>query len=486
LSYDPATGYVELKLWNTIIGMSATGGSYALSLFSLPASSGQPVDSVPWDPNIPGSGPISRFATVSERTNTITPQYTSQGDPTADPSIIPFTWDYPTGSNGTAPWAGNWVEVCTDPICTSRVTINEERSNTPYYAFTSHHWPYDFWGDNTYYWRIQPCYLFPVAGRVCGVWSQIGRIERRGFIPQNLQESVTFATPTFSWARVEGAATYQLQVDDNDNFASPVIDITTAQTSYTSQDTLPSGKYYWHVKVIRWNNAAGSYSPSRSFTLTLPKPTGLTTYGPYPDTAIHATPTFCWDPLVASSIGVPVLAAYRYIVQVSRGDPTFSNIYEQQETEQSCWTPVHGYDDDTYYWRVAIEDGQGRLGGFSNPASFTKQYPAAKPLSPVNGSVVSGTPTFSWTAADGITPYVFGAARYRLQISQVPTFSPLYDWVDTPNTRYTPIRLYDLGKTYYWRVAIIDRDGKIGPFNTATLIIDPFPFHAYLPSIIKN
>jgi hypothetical protein len=54
--------------------------------------------------------------------------------------------------------------------------------------------------------------------------------------------------------------------------------------------------------------------------------------------AIHTTPTFCWDPLIVSSEGDPVLAAYKYRLQVSRGDPTFSTIYEQVETEQSCWT----------------------------------------------------------------------------------------------------------------------------------------------------
>ena len=29
------------------------------------------------------------------------------------------------------------------------------------------------------------------------------------------------------------------------------------------------------------------------------------------------------------------------------------------------------------------------------------------------------------------------------------------------------------GVPYYWRVAIVDRDGKVGPFSDAVIIIDP-------------
>jgi hypothetical protein len=309
---------------------------------------------------------------------------------------------------------------------------------------------------------------------------------RVGFTPKNLQESVKFATPTFSWDLVEGARRYQLQVTQN-NFASPLIDVQTELTSYTYPNTLPNGTYYWRVKTIRY----GSYSPksewsgTSEFTLTLPVPTNLTPDNPDPDQAIHTIPTLCWQPVIKSADVDPVLAAYRYIVQVSLSDISFSSLYESANTEQSCWTPSKGYDDGTYYWRVAMVDGNNRIGDFSDIAVFTKQYPAAKPLSPADGSIVGGTPTFSWTAADGVTPFVFGAARYRLQISQKQNFSSLYEQVDTNNTRYTPTRLYEIGKTYYWRVAILDRDGKIGPFNNASLILDPYPFHIYLPIIKK-
>ncbi len=170
---------------------------------------------------------------------------------------------------------------------------------------------------------------------------------------------------------------------------------------------------------------------------------------------------------------MPVLAASEYRVQVSRGDPTFSDIYDTVTTEQSCWTPTDGYADGKYYWRVAMYDGQGRIGNNSPAAQFTKQYPYAVPKSPLSGSISATTPTFTWTASDLVTPYVLGAAAYKLEISQYPAFSPMYLTVTTNSTRYTPTRVFPTGRTYYWRVSILDGDNILGPPSDATIIVDP-------------
>jgi hypothetical protein len=80
---------------------------------------------------------------------------------------------------------------------------------------------------------------------------------------------------------------------------------------------------------------------------------------------------------------------------------------------------------------------------------------------------------------------VDGAAKYKLEVSQYPTFSPTNESVTTSNTRYTPTKTYAIEKTYYWRVAIIDIDGKIGPFVGAIIIVDPNPYRIFLPSILR-
>jgi len=152
---------------------------------------------------------------------------------------------------------------------------------------------------------------------------------------------------------VEGAESYDLQVDDDPSFGSTAININTRQNSYTPTSTLANGQYYWRVRVHRNGSVINDWSPidcppsdnncepNPPFTLTLPTPRELT---PASGSIIDRAPTMCWEPIiefaeVAEPIqSVPVLAAWKYRVQVSK-DPNFSAIFDTIDTEQSCWTP---------------------------------------------------------------------------------------------------------------------------------------------------
>ncbi len=472
--YDDVSQYLELALHNTAIGFTTTGGSYAVSLVSLPAAGGTALDSVPSDPTMPGSGNISRFASVSQRMNPRMPPNNLEGDP----SIFAFApllfWDYPSGTNGTDPWAGARMEYHFDPGFTNKIGQFDLTSTAAYYCPTSYTWPSDLSGNNTYYWRIQPRY----SNTSYGVWSQGWRFEMRYFVPQNLSESATFTTPTFSWDFVEGADFYDLQVSRNTAFSDLVTNISTTQNSFTPTTTFENNRtYYWRVRAVRDNVPAQNFwSDTSSFNLNMPIPVGLTPDDANPEHAVRRAPTFCWTPLISSVAGKPVLAAYQYQVQVSLGDPTFS-IKTTYTTEQSCFTPPEGYADGTYYWRVAMLDGQGRIGSFSSTAVITKQYPMTTLVSPLNGAVPS-TPTFIWTPVDG-------AASYKFEVSINSNFSPMFDSASTNQTTYTPTRVYALNQTYYWRVAIVDAQGKVGPFTGGTILIDPYPYKAFLPVVLR-
>ncbi len=96
-------------------------------------------------------------------------------------------------------------------------------------------------------------------------------------------------------------------------------------------------------------------------------------------------------------------------------------------------------------------------------------------VSPLSGDPVLTTPTFVWDPLDG-------AAYYKLEVS-IDGFSTIYKTYLTDNTRYTPETIFPSGKTYYWRVAMVDDTGNIRPFNDATIIFDPFPNKVYLPFV---
>ncbi|HEY61280.1 MAG TPA: hypothetical protein G4N95_01380 [Anaerolineae bacterium] len=462
----PITKYVEIQIPNTAIGMSTERGSYSLSLFSINQSNKNIQDSVPTDPNAPGGQELTRFASVTEHMNLSMPPDNVGIDPTTFSSIQPFFWDYPIKS----PWIGANIKVYLDPKFTKEIAHYDLTSTGLYYARTFHAWSVDFDGDNTYYWRIRPLYF----NSYYGSWSQAWQFERQGFTPKNLHESVTFATPTFSWSMVEGAEKYEIWVDNDSNFGSPRLKVTTTQNSYTPQNTFENGMYYWKVRVIRHGNVIGEWSVVKSFILSLPKPTGLTPNG----SVVHRAPTLCWDPVLKLSDGIPVLAAWKYKIQTST-EPTFSSFKETIITEQTCWTPTDGYADGMYYWRVAMIDGNNKLGDFSDYATFTKQYPTTTLIEPANGSNIMETPTFVWEPVNG-------AASYKLEVSTDQNFLSIYDSITTNNTRYTPIKKYDSEVQYYWRVAIKDKKNHLGPTTDGIIIIGELPTNfIFLPLVVR-
>ncbi|MDP6958142.1 MAG: Ig-like domain-containing protein, partial [Planctomycetota bacterium] len=80
-------------------------------------------------------------------------------------------------------------------------------------------------------------------------------------------------TPSFSWGGVSGANLYQIQIDNNSNFSSPVVSTTTSAAAYTS-GTLSAGTYYWRVQARDAAGNWGSYSGSRTLYIDTTAPTG--------------------------------------------------------------------------------------------------------------------------------------------------------------------------------------------------------------------
>jgi hypothetical protein len=466
-----ADGYVELKIPNEAIGMTPLTNRASIILFSVGDSSEIIQDTVPSDPQVPGNAILSRFSAVSEHVNLIYPANTVSGDPETFTSILPFSWDWPTGSNTSSPFAGSVLQIDQDPDYTPPHEISSTiTSNTSHLGTSNISVPDDIAGDDIYYWRVQPRYWLYGHQPEFGAWTFGWSFNRTGFVAQNLHISTSSTTPTFDWDLAEGAETYRLQVASDSNFTSIVIDVSTPNNSYSPIDSLPQGGYYWRVQIRRYGNIENAWSKVEQFTLSYPAPGGL-----IPDQAvIHYSPTFCWDPLIVYGNGQPAFSAWKYHVQVST-DPFFNSTFDQIDTANNCWTPASGYADGTYYWRVAmIIDDNMLIGNFSTPATFTKQYPITTLINP-SGGAASSTPTFIWAPVDG-------AATYILEASWYTSFSSLQDSVETINTQYTPTSIYETNRKFYWRVTIRDRNGNLGPFTGANFTIANY---LYLPILIR-
>ncbi len=238
---------------------------------------------------------------MTERMNLLTPfSKASDDDPTYYTSIQPIIWDYPI----LAPYSGAIIKAYLDPGYTSEVGSYTYKTNSSFWAAPFQSWPDDIAGDFSYWWRLRPNYLPNAAST--GVWTQGTRIERKGFVPENLETRVTFATPVFTWDKLEGVLTYDLEVATDRNFSSRVFLITNlAENTYTWPETLANGEYYWRVEVNCYGGPTNAWTVpdarcpgtglSGCFTLTLPPPTGLTPASPV---TVHKSPTLCWDPLI--------------------------------------------------------------------------------------------------------------------------------------------------------------------------------------------
>jgi hypothetical protein len=512
--------FLEVEIPDTAIGFNVDQGGFNVAALSFqgadldcdPAPGTAPVDIVPDTAGATGNV-IDHFSAVTDRTQLVFPFNNLGGDPTTYPSVLPFAVEYPAGYNPTvfaqptflesgpstetntpfmydpealppegpagvfdagSPWSGGRQEVYLDPLFTTMVFNQTLLCNCQYYNWQNFTASNDIYGgDNSFYWRFRT--RFYDSTEAYGSWSEGYRFEREGLIPENLQISVDFATPTFSWNMVEGADAYTLQVDNDPVFASREIDITSRQSTYTPPNTLDNGTYYWRVRITRDGSIINDWSPTETFTLSMPVPDNLSHFPITSNGVVDRSPTFCWDDLMkVDDNAIPVLAAWKYRVQFSL-DSSFSTGVLSVDTEQNCYTYPGGLLDGTYFWHVAMIDGNYRLGTYSPIHTVTKQYPITDLISPTFGTGVISTPTFEWSM-------VQGAKSYRFEVSTSSTFSSIYDSITTDNVRYTPIKIYE-NNIYYWRVAIVDHDGKVGPFNDATIILDEngFAFRLYLP-----
>jgi hypothetical protein len=71
-------------------------------------------------------------------------------------------------------------------------------------------------------------------------------------------------TIVFDWSDVAGAASYTIQIDDQDTFSSPTVNQTVAASTY-STSTLPVTRMWWRVRAVDASGAPGAWSSGRRF-----------------------------------------------------------------------------------------------------------------------------------------------------------------------------------------------------------------------------
>ena len=272
--------------------------------------------------------------------------------------------------------------------------------------------PVSFTTNGAYYWRVR---AFNVIGEY-GTWSTlryftidtIPPLAPALYLPAN--NTVYRGIPSFSWYAATGANAYQFQIDDDQDFSSP-IDTTSLDTPLTARSYKPASltvntTYFWQVRArdIAGNWAEWTASPVRSFSLLPVIPAAPVLTAPAIKLLTNnTTPTFSWNAVVDGD---------RYHIQIDNISTFTSPEYDSllEPGVLSITPPVSFTTNGIFYWRVQAVNINGEAGTWSIPRYFTIDTipPLAPALYlPATNTVYRGIPAFSWYAATGANAYQF-------------------------------------------------------------------------------
>jgi len=277
-------------------------------------------------------------------------------------------------------------------------------------------------------------------------------------------------TALLDWDSISTAKTYQVQIDEDSSYASPVLD---SMLIENSRMTVPPGRllnntrYYWRV---RGESAGGigpwSFSNNFRTIVAIPNAPGLVL--PVNGASnVSLTPLFDWD---------STSPADSYTLQAAL-DTSFSNpaVFISGITQSFLnLTSPQLQNNFRYHWRVSATNIAG-TGEWSTVHNFTTVLgmPAAPGLLlPVDFATgVSLTPLLDWVED-------ISALSYQVQVSQDSTFGSVLWDTNGFNVSQVTVRsgLLTNVQTYFWRVRTTNPIGTgpwAQPYRFMTLLIPP-------------
>lgn len=264
---------------------------------------------------------------------------------------------------------------------------------------------------------------------------------------------------TYNYAGV--GVYYEVQVDNNSNFASPERIFSTYGQQYNIATNLLDGTYYWRVRAINNLGYPGPYSSPRRFNIDTIPPSQATLNTPVNNAFVSsARPQLKWFAAAGAS---------QYRVQIDNNSNFSSPEVDAFPVRSTSFTPPASLPQGLYYWRVRAVDAAGNLA----PWSAARSLNISIALRPAHGTfIVSATnaarPTFTWAG-------VPGAASYQLAIASTPSFgASTFYAIPLTTTSHTLPAVHSLNYgTYYWRVNLDLGTGFVGAPYYQQLTITP-------------
>ncbi len=270
-------------------------------------------------------------------------------------------------------------------------------------------------------------------------------------------------TPYFSWSLGVGIS-YTIQIDDEDTFATPIIDVNVGLSdTYTvpGDSSLDYGDYYWRVGAHDKGGTAWSEVRLLKIIPVPASPTLLSpTNGSY---LIHNELTLDWN-----AQSYPFI--YTCVVKNQPGNDVVDT-YGTSNTYVNL-----SLVDGSYSWLVYIQDPMSPTDYYTSSTwTFTidtEPLPAPILEFPINDEFINTIyPSLQWS-------YVPGAQSYCLIVNDNPDFTlPIINQSSIPQDicHYVPNPSPLDDYQYYWTVSAIDKAGNMNYADFESFRIDRFP-----------
>ncbi|MCA9050236.1 MAG: fibronectin type III domain-containing protein, partial [Planctomycetaceae bacterium] len=218
---------------------------------------------------------------------------------------------------------------------------------------------------------------------------------------------VETAKPTFTWAEIPDAASYELWVNHVESRTARIVYQTgLTTTSFTSEDFLLQGTYRVWVRARNSAGEVSEWSQPYEFFLDVPTPATPTITGPKPNSVgsvEDSTPTITWttlQPAATYDLQLEVVSSGTRLIDTT-GITTQSYTVTQVLSEQSYRVRVRGKN------LISTDASANEAGDWSDWYVFRIDEPnATTPIAllPV-GTVTSSTVTFQWQHTPGNIRY---------------------------------------------------------------------------------
>ena len=284
--------------------------------------------------------------------------------------------------------------------------------------------------NNTYFWNQYPVSatdfdpnapLPPAAPTVTMTYSDSGK-------------------PKLTWNAVSGATSYRVFRSESRGTGYSLLGTTTA-TSYTNTGAAVGKTYYYRVKAVNSVGTSGYSNIVSGKAKTAAPAAPSVTAG----NSSTGKPQLTWK-AVSGAVKYEVYRSTRQNSGYSLLGTTTSTSYVN--TGASTGT--------TYYYRVKAVNRDGMASGYSNIVSGKAKAAAPAAPSVTAGNSSTGKPRLTWKA-------VSGAVSYRIYRSE--SRGTGYSLLGTTSSTSYVNTGAAAGKTYYYRVKAVNRDGMASGYS---------------------